>query len=241
MLSVTSPNSNKELSKLNFLLQASQKLTILIPYKSLHLTREVRTIKIGKDYIILQVPDQLFCPNIHDRVFIVTSNATQGVKAKVQEINYQKGIITLSDFSFLETPWYERKSERVEPKKPTTVAISMMNQRFRGRLENLSLHGLGVLLNTKNIQQVPNKIGEAVNVEIELGNAIPLLRVKANLIAVYPLGRYLTHLSLVMHPQNTQKTIILKYIISRKHDIMSEFEHVSIRAMEPICSMDLYF
>ena len=63
MLSANSPNSNQKFSMLNFLLQAGEKLTILIPYKALLLYREVRTIKIGKDHIILQVPDQQFCSN----------------------------------------------------------------------------------------------------------------------------------------------------------------------------------
>ena len=38
MLSAISPNSNQKFSMLNFLLQAGEKLTILIPYKALLLT-----------------------------------------------------------------------------------------------------------------------------------------------------------------------------------------------------------
>ena len=65
-------------------------------------------------------------------------------------------------------------------------------------MENLSLHGLGVLLYTKNLQQVPAKIGENLKIEIDLGNAIPVLRMRTNLITVCPIGQYLTHLGLEM-------------------------------------------
>jgi|WetSurMetagenome_2_1015567.scaffolds.fasta_scaffold09653_2 hypothetical protein len=241
MLSAILPNTNQKISVLNFLVQAGEKLTILIPYKALLLTKEVRTIKIGKDFVILQVPDQQFCSHIHERVFLVSSSATHAMAAKVQEINFQKGIITLIDFNFLESPWYERKSERVEPRNPTTMVISQANRRLRGRLENLSLHGLGVLLYTKNLQQVPGKIGENLKIEVDLGNAIPILRMKTNLVTVCPLGQYLTHLGLAINLQGTQKTIVSEYINSRKHDILNEFERISIRALEPISSMDLYF
>ena len=241
MLSAISPNSNQKFSMLNFLLQAGERLTILIPYKALLLIREVRTIKIGKDHIILQLPDQQFCSTIHERVFLTTSSAPHGIAAKVRDINYQKGIITITDFNFLESPWYERKSERVEPNNPTSIVISMAKHRIRGRLENISLHGLGVLLYTKNPQQVPYKIGDTLKAEIDLGNAIPLLRMRTNLVAIFPVGQYLTHLGLEMHPQGIQKKIISEYFISRKHDILSEIEHKTIHAMEPISSMDLYF
>jgi len=241
MISANSPNSNQKFSMLNFLVQAGEKLTILIPYKALLLYREVRSIKIGKDHIILQVPDQQFCSNIHERVFLVTSSTPQGMAAKVRDINFQKGIITLTDFNIFESPWCERKSERVEPNNPTSIVIYMAKHRIRGRLENLSLHGLGALLYTKNPPELPYKVGDILKTEINLGNAIPIMRIKTNLIAICPMGQYLTHLGFEMHLQGTQKKIISEYIISRKHDILSEIEHKTIQAMEPISSMDLYF
>jgi hypothetical protein len=241
MLSVNSTNSNQESSMLNFLIKAGEKLTILIPYKALLLHREVRTIKIGKDHIILQVPDQQFCSTIRERVFLVTSNTPYGVVAKVRDVNFQKGMIILTNLYFLESHWYERKSERVEPRNPTSILVTMANHRLGGRLENLSLHGLGVLLYTKYISQIPAKIGESLKVEIDLGNAIPAMRIRTKLIAVCPLGQYLTHLGLEMQPQRTQEKIISEYINSRKHDIFSEIEHKSAHVMEPISSMDLYF
>jgi hypothetical protein len=241
MLSANSPNSTQKFSILNFLLQANEKLNILIPYKALLLTREVRTIKIGKDHIIMQVPDQQFCSTIHERVFMVTSSAPHGMAAKVRDINFQKGIITLTDFNFVESPWYERRSERVEPNSPTSIVLSKAKHRIRGRLENLSLHGLGVLLYAKNPQQAPYTIGDILKTEIDLGNAIPVLRMRTNIIAICPVGQYLTHLGLEMHPQGTQKKIVSEYILTRKHDILSELEHKTIHALEPISSMDLYF
>jgi hypothetical protein len=241
MLSENSPNSNQKSSMLNFLIKAGEELTILIPYKALLLNREVRTIKIGKDHIILQVPDQQFCSTIRERVFLVTSNTPHGMAAKVRDINFQKGIITLTNLNFLESPWYERESERVEPRNPTSILVSMANHRLRGRLENLSLHGLGVLLYTKYLSQIPAKIGETLKVEIDLGNAIPKMRIRTKLIAVCPVGQYLTHLGLEMQPRRTQEKIISEYINSRKRDIFSEIEHKSIHIMEPISSMELYF
>ncbi len=241
MLSVISPDSNQKISMLNFLLQAGEKLTILIPYRALLLFREVRTIKIGKDHIILQLPDQQLCSTIHERVFLITSSTPRGMAAKVRDINFQKGIITLTDFNIFESPWCERKSERVEPNNPTSIVIYMAKHRIRGRLENLSLHGLGALLYTKNPPELPYKVGDILKTEINLGNAIPAMRIKTNLIAICPMGQYLTHLGLEMHLQGTQKKIISEYIISRKHDILSEIEHKTIHAMEPISSMDLYF
>ena len=154
MFLATSPNSNQKFSMMNFLIKAGEKLSILIPYKALLLNREVRTIKIGKDHIVVQVPDQQICSTIHERVFLVTSNSPHGMAAKVRDIDFQKGIITLTNLNFFESPWYERKSERVEPKNPISIIISMANHRLRGRLENLSLHGLGALLYTKYISQI---------------------------------------------------------------------------------------
>ncbi len=241
MFLANSPNSNQKFSLMNFLIKAGEKLSILIPYKALLLNREVRTIKIGKDHIVVQVPDQQICSTIRERVFLVTSSSPHGMVANVRDIDFQKGIITLTNLNFFESPWYERKSERVEPRNPISIIISMANHRLRGRLENLSLHGLGALLYTKYISQIPAKIGETLKVEIDLGNAIPVMRMRTKLIAVCPLGHYLTHLGFEMQPQRTQKKIISEYINSRKHDIISEIEHKSIHAMEPISSMDLYY
>ena len=241
MLSAVSPNSNHVFSTLSYLLQGGEKLTLLIPFKALLITQEVRTMHIGQDHLVLQAPTRDICSNIRDHVYLHTDQSPQGLIANVQNLNLQRGIITLTGFKFMDSPWHERKSERVEPVEPLHITLSTKNATFRGRLENLSMNGLGMLLYTKNIKNIPTKAGEIVNTRIILGEDIPPLELRGKLVATRPIGQTLTHLGMVIKPEGIQKTLLTHYVSTRRHEILAELEHLSNHVLEPKYSKDLYY
>jgi len=241
MKSAVSPHSNHVFSVLSYLLQGGEKLTLLIPFKGLLIAQEVRSLHIGQDHIVLQAPTHHICSNIHDHVYLYTVQSPQGMIANVQNLNLQRGIITLTGFKFMDSPWHDRKSERVEPVEPLHITLSTKNATFRGRLENLSMNGLGMLLYTKNFKNIPIKAGESVNTRIILGEDIPPLEMRGKLVASRLIGQALTHLGMEIRPEGLQKTLLTQYISTRRHEILAELEHLSNHVLEPKYSKDLYY
>lgn len=241
MLSAVSPNSNHVLSVLSYLLQGGEKLSLLIPYKALLISQEVRTLHVGQDHLVLQAPAHHICSNIQDHVYIHSIRAPQGVHAKVLNLSFQSGVITLTGFKFLDSIWHDRQSDRVEPGDPLHISLSTKTGTYRGRLENLSLNGLGMLLFKSSSQMVPMKTGENLATKIALGDDIPPLEMDGRLIAKRSIGQTLTHLGLEIKPEGMQKTLLTQYITTRRHEILSELEHLTNKALEPRCSKDLYF
>jgi hypothetical protein len=241
MLSAVSPNSNHVFSILTYLLQAGEQLTVMIPYKALLLTQEVRTLEIGADHLVLQAPNQRLCSSIQERVYLYTERSPQGVTAIVREMNLERGIITLAGFRFIDTPWYKRRSDRVEPEKPTHLLFKYGENTYKARLADLSLHGLGVLIYMKQHMVFPDQLGEKLQVELKLEPDIPLVKLVAELVSCHTLSDTLTRLGLATSPRGVQKTLLSQYVAGRRHDILSELENVSSHVMDPRCSKDLYF
>ncbi len=241
MFSAVSPNSNHVFSMLTYLLQAGEKLTVLIPYKALLLSQEVRTLEIGADHLVLQAPNQKICTSIQGRIYLYASRSPQGVAASVQEMDLERGIITLTGFKFMDSPWSERKSDRVEPGKTTHLLLKFGDNSYRARLADLSVHGLGVLIYAKEQNILPGQAGEKLKAEIKLEPDIPMVKLDTELVSRHNLSQSLTRLGLATSPRGLQKTLLSQYVSARRNDILSELDSVCSHVMDPRGSKDLYF
>lgn len=241
MLSAVTPNSNHVLSILTYLLQAGEKLTVQIPYRALLLTQEVRTLEIGEDHLVLQAPNQKLCSSIQGRIYLHTNRSPQGMAASVLGLNLERGVITLTDFRFIDTPWSVRRSDRVEPANTTHLLLRAGDSFRKARLADISLHGLGVLVSPKEQPPVPFQAGDKLKAEIKSGSDIPQMKLDTELVSVHALGPTLIRLGLATSPRGIQKTLLSQYVNSRRNDILSELENVSSHVMDPRGSKDLYF
>lgn len=241
MLSAMSPNSNHVFSILTYLLQAGEKLTVQIPYKALLLTQEVRTLEIGENHLVLQAPNQRLCTSIQERIYIYASRSPQGVMAQVQDMNLERGILVLTGFKFIDTPWSARRSDRVEPGRPTHLILKCGEQSHKARLADLSLHGMGILVYAKEMNVAPCQVGEKLKVEVRLEPDIPLVKLDGELVSYRSLSQTLFRLGLMTSPRGIQKTLLSQYVTARKNDILYELENASSHVLDPRGSKDLYF
>jgi hypothetical protein len=241
MKAVSSPKSDQIFSMLSFLLQASEKLSILIPYKALMVSQEVRLVQIGKEHILIQAPSPHICSIIQDKIYLLTPRSPQGIIAEVQEMSIPRGILTLTGFKFMESSWHERKLERVEPAKPCHILISGGSDAVKGRLENLSQGGFGALIYTKNVKYFPFKPGQNLRTEISLGSDLPVIKNDGLLVFSHQVGQNLTRLGLKFNPKGPQKTLLAQYVTRRRYSILTELERASSMVLDPRCSKDLYF
>ena len=241
MLSAVSPNSNHVFSILTYLLQAGEKLTVQIPHKALLLNQEVRLLEVGDDHLILQAPNLKLCSSIQERIYLYTTRSPQGMAASVLGLNLDRGIITLTDFRFIETPWSARRSDRVEPEWTTHLLLRSADSCRKARLADISVHGMGVLVYTKEPNLVPYRPGERLVGEIKPGSDIPQLKLDAELVSVHTISPTLIRLGLAMSPRGNQKTLLSQYVAARRIDILSELDNVSSHVMDPRSSKDLYF
>ena len=241
MLSAVSPNSNHVFSILTYLLQAGDKLTIQIPYKALLLDQEVEILEIGDDHLILQAPNLKLCSSIQGRIYLHASRSPQGMAASVLGLNLERGIIILTDFKFIDTPWSARRTDRVEPERTTHLQLRSGDSNVKARLADISLHGMGVLVYTKEQNLIPCQSGDKFKAEIKLGSDIPQVKLDAELVSVHTLSPMLIRLGLATSPRGIQKTLLSQYVNARRNDILSELENVSSHVMDPRGSKDLYF
>lgn len=141
----------------------------------------------------------------------------------------------------MDSPWSERRSDRVEPGKTTHLLLRSTEFSHKGRLVDLSLHGLGVLVSSREEKPIPIKAGDKLKAEITLESDIPSIKLDTEVVSSRIISQTLTRLGLFMSPKGIQKTLLAQYVASRRNDILSELENVSSHVMDPRGSKDLYF
>ena len=83
-------------------------------------------------------------------------------------------------------------------------------------MADISLHGMGVLVYTKEQNQIPWQSGDKFKAEIKPGSDIPQVKLDAELVSVHTLSPMLIRLGLATSPRGIQKTLLSQYVTCQK-------------------------
>ncbi|MBK3331650.1 PilZ domain-containing protein [Persephonella atlantica] len=77
-------------------------------------------------------------------VFIKIPDVEKTIKALITDINYERGILVLTDFVFSQIPQEKRKFVRVRLSKKIPVIIKKESEEVEGMIDDISVGGIGV-------------------------------------------------------------------------------------------------
>ena len=216
-------------------------LTITIPYKGLMLSQDLRLLHTGEDYAVLQAPNERICAGLHDHVFIHSKSITQKIVAKIIEVNPQRGWIIISDLVTSTNPWQERRHDRVQPSQPLRVAICCGSTSCAGTLDNLSLHGAGVLVYKFEEHPIKAKVGNPVQITFKLPNDKLPVKLNGKIVNFHFISQILSKVGVETQLSARQEFLVKQYIQMRKMNILTEVDNRWILVQEPRSTKDLFF
>ena len=214
---------------------------LTIPYKGLSLTEPVRIFHIGRDYAVFQLPNSRVCAALKDRVYLRTPDSGKTIIASVEEVNFQRGWLTLCSFLPGRSEWRDRRSERVQTSLPVRVRLPCHHYEYYGTLDDLSIHGLGVLLYHVDDFKIPVEVGEKVHLEFKLPAVARPLRVDGTLIGMQSASKKLSRVGFHISPSRLHLNMLNKFIQQRRIELITELELIWMQTQEPRSSKDLYF
>ncbi|WP_457644372.1 PilZ domain-containing protein [Persephonella sp.] len=161
---------------------------------------------------------KIFEPGHH--VFIKIGDLSKPVKALVKDINYEHGILTLSNFSFSEIPQEKRKFVRVRVKDKILITIQKDAQTIEGFIDDISVGGIGVFIVT--IDDL--KVGDKLHISFILNNKDFDVRGEIKYITklkdMYRIGIQFLDLS-VKH-----EDIIGEFVMKRQFEILKKLREL---------------
>lgn len=214
---------------------------ITIPYKGLDLTEPVRVFHIGQGYAVFQIPNPRMCAGLKDQVYLRSPESHNAIVARVGEVNIQRGWLTLCSFMPAKGIWQERRSDRVQTGRPVQVRLQCQQHECVGTLDDLSIHGLGVLIYHSDGFKIPVQLGEKVNFDFRLPNDARQIRMDGRLVGAHPVSKKLSRIGLQISPTRAQINTLNRFIQHRRMELLAELEMIWLHAQEPRCSKDLYF
>lgn len=214
---------------------------ITIPYKGLDLTEMVRVFHIGQGYAVFQIPNPRMCAGLKDKVYLRNPESNNTIVARVGEVNIQRGWLTLCNFMPARSLWRERRSDRVQAGHPVQVRLQCQQHECQGTLDDLSIHGLGVLIYHTDGFKIPVNLGEKVHFEFRLPNDTKQIRMEGRLVCAQPVSKKLSRIGLHINPTRSQINTLNRFIQNRRMELLAELELLWMRTQEPRGSKDLYF
>ncbi len=153
-------------------------------------------------------------------VFMKIGDLSKPIKALIKEINYQHGILTLTDFRFSEIPQEKRKFVRVRLKDKILITLQKDTETIEGFIDDISVGGIGIF--TVMIDDL--HVGDKLSISFILNNKDFDVKGEIKYITqledMYRIGIQFTDLS-VKH-----EDIIGEFVMKRQFEILKKLREL---------------
>jgi hypothetical protein len=224
------------------LFERGESLVVTQPYKGLLLSEKFKILGIGEDYLALQTNDIRICAALKNEIRLHHATFSFPVAAKLLDRNIWMGQIWLHDFAFTGIAWKQRSGDRVQPKDPTYITLTINDSRkYTVYLDNLSETGLGVVSSRVLSHEIPIQVGEEVTINFRLGGSDIEMILKGTVATISPFGKTLERIGIQILTQVGHVEQLVDFIKSRKDQIREEVYASLMQNMEPYRVEALYF
>jgi hypothetical protein len=212
------------------LLKQSQEKDVVLglnnTFRGISVSYEARVIALHHDQAAFEVHKyQAAAMALEKSTLITAVFLPKPVYARVASINNTS--VNLWNFTYLQRPVIKRERLRLQPDTPTQVIFTTDNQEFSGTLVDISINGMGVLLNHPH----PPPIGSLVQVRLKLavfartGDREIVLSGKIINQLRDPNGH---RLGLLTYPEFEVEDIISKYLAHMQTKILHDLQWRSL-------------
>ncbi len=205
------------LSDLQYVMETGQELDILNFHKSFPITCKARVESLSPDGVVLKVqPPGSVCLESQDQTIVLSRGLPEAVRAAIIEFDLVNGKLKLADFQYVGSHFGDRMIARVQPEGTVPVEIELGEQKHDGELVDVSLSGVGILVQ----QQVFQK-GQLIQVTLPLPEGRVTLPGK--ILNLSSSGSK-TRLSVGFTRNAQEIALIMRYIKDRRVEILAEIE-----------------
>ena len=211
------------ISDLRLVMETGHDLELMNTYKGVPFICRGKVASIDGNRVIVKTHDPaLICLLNEQQTKVLGSDYFEPSIAQVDSIDLAAGTVTLTNLSYLGTKLGERMIVRVEPKEPIQVTIEGDGRRISGALADISVSGLGVIIQQSNYSTFL-KPGTALHINMQLPNgAVSMSGTVLSSVRLEDTSR----LSVRFVQDDQHKLIIFRYLIDRRAEIEQELKGI---------------
>lgn len=215
------------------------RVSLIKHYKGTTLNLQGRIIAIDPNSAMIQATQRLTFPILDGMIHMRSKSFSGAITATIHPVDYAQGTFQLSELSYGE--WRERKSERVQPKYPTYLAVNYGGVVYRSFLMDISTNGMGILVNRSIHRGSGLHTGAKILLDFQLEPAFEFKNIYGSIVYWQEVGQQLIKLGLTIFPDRDQEADLKTYIHRRHEEILAELKQDSICLREPCRVENLYF
>jgi hypothetical protein len=213
------------ISDLQFVMETGQELDILNFHKSFPITCKARVEKIDKDVVVFSVqPPGSVCLEAQEQTIMLSRGLPEAVHAKVLDFDLKSGQLQLTDFTYVGQRFGERMIARVQPEDTLYVILEVGDQQHTGRLVDVSLSGVGVVVRGLKVQR-----GQLLELTLPLPEG--KISLPGKILNISDAPENSTRYSIGFTRNAQEIAVIMRYIKDRRSEILAEIELMYERSL----------
>ncbi len=197
-------------------------LTLSNSYRGIERFQDSRILEVNPDFAIVKVKDCKSYTMPGEQIQLHNTAFSRPVRATLQEMDYDCGLLFLSGFVYSDSEWKARYHERVQPKDPTYAFLSINRRGIRAFIENISLNGQGLLVDKRILADGCFKLGSKVALKFKLPPNYEWNGLKGSIINLKNINDSLVKLGLRLIPSVKESRSLIQYVTGRKQEILEE-------------------
>lgn len=233
-------SSSEIITMINSLANHNSCLNVTKSFRGIVLSEDLKIISVNNQRTVLQTYTSKICAAFAGCVHLHNQAFLRPVKARIKEVCISEGKIALSDFTYLNSDWKNRQSERVQPKHPTYGYLMTNKSHFRACLKNISDNGLGLMVSTA-AEEEDFQINSSVKLDFQITPEFRWTALRGRIVYIIKVSKSIFRLGIQLQTSRQQARKLKKYIMLRKKEIMNELDQAFLAAISPTGVESQYF
>ena len=209
------------IADLKVIMEKDQHLELLSTYKGVPFVCKAKVQDITQDTAGLVTQDpSLVCLAREILAKVLGSDYFEPAIAEIAGVDIAGGHINLTNFSYIGAKLGERMIVRVEPKDPTRVFLESLDIKTSAELVDISISGLGLRVAHSEFNSAL-KPGASILIRMSIPSVE--INVSGTVLSAFKTDEFY-RLSIRFAQDITQRSLIFKYLIDRRHEIEDEVQ-----------------
>jgi hypothetical protein len=210
--------------ELTSIIQKERVVDVEIPIKGLLLRESVVVCDCSPDQVEAQSSNiSHFCTgNFNYPLFIKLNRTNRALTCRLSDLLVYSGKLILNDFRLMDQNWIDRQSDRVQPRLPIFVSVVNGKKMTKANLFDLSITGMCILIDKKNIEDSDSVLGSKLQILVTLPTSKTACKITGKVMQCRPVGNNLLRIGMDITMANKDRSIVAHYLSERKREILDE-------------------
>lgn len=206
------------MNDLQYAMKANQELEILNFYKSFPITCRARVTGFDRDTVeLLAQPPGSVCLEGQSETILLSKSLVEAVRAQIVDFDLPSGVLRVKDFTYVGPHFGDRKVVRVQPGEDLAVEVETEDRRLTGSLADVSLSGVGLYLETADLERE-----QAVQLNLTLPEGE--ISLPGKIINAAPVEEHRVRYSIAFTRNAPEIAVVMRYIRDRRGEIIAEVQ-----------------